>query len=62
MYKADLIHDLSHSVKPAGDALETILAAFHSEHGAKAFQTYARQYFLPLIEGVGLAYDSFRYA
>jgi len=60
MHKAGLIRDLSFSVKKAGDALETILAAFYSEQGAKAFQTYARQYFLPLIESVGLAYDSFR--
>lgn len=62
MHKAGLIRDPSLVVKPAGDALETILAAFHSEQGAKAFQTYARQYFLPLIETAGLAYDSFRYA
>jgi len=62
MHKAGLFHDLSLPVKPAGDAFETILAAFHSEQGARAFQTYTRQCFLPLIETVGLAYDAFRYA
>lgn len=62
MNKAGLFDDLSHSVKPAGDALETIFAALHSERGADAFQAYARQYFLPLIETVGLDYDAFRYA
>lgn len=62
MHKTGLLHDLTLPVKPAGDAFETILAALHSEQGAEAFQTYTRQYFVPLIETVGLAYDAFRYA
>lgn len=62
MHKAGLLVDLGRSVKPAGDAFETILAALHGEQGAKAFQTYARRCFLPLIDTVGLAYDTFRYA
>lgn len=62
MHKAGLLHDLSRSVKQAGDAFETILAALHSEQGVKAFQAYAGQCFLPLIETTGLAYDEFRYA
>ena len=62
MNKAGLFHDLSRSVKPAGDAFETIIAALHSEQGSKAFQLYARECFLPLIETVALAYDEFRYA
>lgn len=61
MHKAGLVHDLSCSVKPAGDAFETILAALHSEQGTKAFQAYAKRCFLPLIQTIGLAYDEFRY-
>jgi hypothetical protein len=60
MYKAGF-HDINNPIKPAGDALETIIAAFYTEQGLEAFQSYAKLYFVPLIQIASQAYDGFRY-
>ncbi|KAF8168186.1 hypothetical protein B0H34DRAFT_684514 [Crassisporium funariophilum] len=60
MHKAGLFPNMNHPIKPAGDALETILACYQSEHGSQAFQSYTRQQFLPLILVVAGAYDRYR--
>ncbi|CAA7258666.1 unnamed protein product [Cyclocybe aegerita] len=53
-------HDINDAVKPAGDAFETILAAYHGERGPEAFQEYIHQYFPQLIHNIGHAYDHYR--
>ncbi|KAJ3514229.1 hypothetical protein NLJ89_g2496 [Agrocybe chaxingu] len=53
-------HNINDAVKPAGDAFETILAAYHGERGPEAFQEYIHQYFPQLIHNVGHAYDHYR--
>ncbi|KAF8971406.1 ribonuclease III domain-containing protein [Flammula alnicola] len=59
MYKLGF-HDINNPVKPAGDAFETMLAAFHGERGPDAFNEYVRPYFLPLIDSVAYAYYDYR--
>ncbi|KAF9481023.1 ribonuclease III [Pholiota conissans] len=53
-------HNMSHPVKPTGDAFETILATYHKERGPDAFNQYVRQFFLPLVNCVGHGYHDAR--
>ncbi|TFK41241.1 hypothetical protein BDQ12DRAFT_711037 [Crucibulum laeve] len=53
-------HNLNDPVKPAGDAFETIIAAFYKECGHDAFHGWIKQFFRPLIYVVGLAYRNYR--
>ncbi|KAK1233010.1 hypothetical protein PQX77_003812 [Marasmius sp. AFHP31] len=41
--------DMKGPIKPAGDAFESIIGAFHAERGQEALQRWQEQYFLPLI-------------
>ncbi|KDR84907.1 hypothetical protein GALMADRAFT_54029 [Galerina marginata CBS 339.88] len=54
------LFELCGTAKKAGDAFETVLAAFHHEFGPQAFQTYLRKSFSPLIESVGSACDRYQ--
>lgn len=44
-------------VKPAGDAFETIIAAYRNETSAEAFQEWFRDNFTQLIHAACAAYD-----
>lgn len=51
-------HDMRDKVKPAGDAFETIIAAYRNETSAEAFQQWFRDNFTQLIHVACAAYDS----
>jgi hypothetical protein len=51
-------HDIHDAVKPAGDAFETIIAAFRNETSTEAFQQWFRDNFTQLIHAACAAYDS----
>lgn len=53
-------HDIADPVKPAGDAFETIIAAFHNESGVEAFHKWIHRHFTPLIRSAGIAYKGYR--
>ncbi|PPQ62847.1 hypothetical protein CVT24_000541 [Panaeolus cyanescens] len=62
---AHIMHRLGHynimtGIKPAGDAFETIMAAYKQESGQEAFETYVRDSFRPLIWIVCRSYDKAR--
>ncbi|KAL0578728.1 hypothetical protein V5O48_003284 [Marasmius crinis-equi] len=42
--------DMQGPNKPAGDAFESVIGAYHAESGPEALQHWQEQYFLPLIE------------
>ncbi|KAF9040539.1 hypothetical protein BJ165DRAFT_1490681 [Panaeolus papilionaceus] len=50
-------HDITTGIKPAGDAFETVMAAYKQEVGKDTFEEYARVAFEPLIRVVSNTYD-----
>lgn len=47
-------------LKPAADAFEVIMAAYHNESGAPALRAWVRQNFNPVIEATGRAAQAYR--
>ncbi|KAF9015085.1 ribonuclease III domain-containing protein [Cyathus striatus] len=58
MHKAGF-HNMENPVKPAGDAFETIIAAYQKEYGHDVFRSWLKEFFLPLIWVAGEAHQEY---
>jgi len=52
-------HDMSDPIKPAGDAFEAVIAAYHRDEGPDALRVWVEQNYTPLIEIAGKNFSTF---